>query len=339
MIAIEPPRRLFGVLELVVLRRSLEADAESRQRPRHRLAHESHDHRRVETAAEEGAQGNVGDEPLANGVAQERRKPLDRFRKTPDSIDLEGGAPVALRRPLSRRSLDHHPGRGCEHLHVGIGGKRLREVPVRQVVGKGVEVRLAGHRRVALDGLDLGGEEETPAVLVEVERFLPAPVPGEEQAVTAGIPDGEGEHSVETANHVLTLPGEELENDFGVAPGSKARSGVRKLAPELAKVVDLAVEHDGQVAALVPHGLIGPARKVDDAEPPVPEADFSRHLDSATIGAAMGKGVGHRFEGRAVGRRPGSEAERAYEAAHEGYPTPAATWASAVGLGTDATES
>src|SRR3989304_1182827 len=115
-------------------------------------------------------------------------------------------------------------------------------------------------------------------------------------------------------------------------------SRVAELAPGLAKVVDLAVEDDGQIPARIPKRLIRSRRQVDDAKSSVSQPHFSRDRDSLAVGASMRKGAGHRLEGPAGGRRS-AEVGASHEAAHRAYPTAAAISASSAGRGLEASES
>ena len=51
-----------------------------------------------------------------------------------------------------------------------------------------------------------------------------------------------------------------------------------ELLPQLAEVVDLAVEDEPERAVLVRHRLVGRLRQVDDRQPPVPESDRPVHV-------------------------------------------------------------
>ena len=113
-------------------------------------------------------------------------------------------------------------------------------------------------------GLDLGGEIEPLAHPGRVQWLDAEAVAGQQQGPFPLVPHGEGEHPAE-ALHASGAPfAIGVENDLGVGAGGEdvARG---KLLPQLAKVVDLAVEDDCQAGLVVDHRL-RPAFQIDDAE-------------------------------------------------------------------------
>ena len=90
--------------------------------------------------------------------------------------------------------------------------------------------------------------------------------------------DREGEHPVELGQHGRAVFSVELQQHLGVAGGPEA-APVRstQLIPQRLEVVDLAVEHDAQLAGLVEHRLIRVVAQVDDAEPGMGEARIAVH--------------------------------------------------------------
>ena len=70
-----------------------------------------------------------------------------------------------------------------------------------------------------------------------------------------------------------------------------------ELRSHLGEVVDLAVEDDPDRAVLVAERLIA-GRQIDDAEPPVAEADAGADVEAVRVGAAMRDRRGHRGEAR-----------------------------------------
>src|SRR6266516_231637 len=84
----------------------------------------------------------------------------------------------------------------------------------------------------------------------------------------------------------------EMENGFGVALGRERVSAGQEPAAELPVVVDLPVEDDDLRAILVEDRL-APARQIDDAEPPHPEADGARYIDALVVRPPMPDRVAH----------------------------------------------
>ena len=77
-------------------------------------------------------------------------------------------------------------------------------------------------------------------------------------------------------------------------------------------IVDLAVEHDQDVAVLVRDRLV-PAGQVDDAEPPHAEADPALDERAPVVRAAMADRVAHPAD---LGLGDVSGADRPHDAAH-----------------------
>src|SRR6266571_132945 len=84
----------------------------------------------------------------------------------------------------------------------------------------------------------------------------------------------------------------EMENGLGVTLGRERVSAGQEPAAELAIIVDLTVEDDDLRAILVEDRL-SPARQIDDAEPPHPEADGALHIDALVVRPPMPDRVAH----------------------------------------------
>src|SRR2546422_3880960 len=84
----------------------------------------------------------------------------------------------------------------------------------------------------------------------------------------------------------------EMQDRLGVALSGERMSPRDQHAPELAVVVDLAVEDDDLRPVFVEDRL-SPARQVDDAEPSHPEADGPLHVQALVVRPAMTDRVAH----------------------------------------------
>ena len=256
VLAAESPGRLFGISHFVVIRRAFEADAERLHRPCAQLAHEPDDDGGVEPAAQESPQRHVRQETLLDGLAQKRLQLLASFGEVVDAVDFVGRRPVTHFRSAPV-FLDHHPRGRLERVDVLIGGERGREIAVGEIERECFQVRLPRDGRVAMKRFYLRRKEESVPVVVVEERFLPRAIAGENEAALGPVPDGESEHAIESSDSVLAFALIERENDLGVARCAKANAFGFELASDFAKVVHLAVEHDRDVARVVPHRLIG----------------------------------------------------------------------------------
>jgi hypothetical protein len=126
---------------------------------------------------------------------------------------------------------------------------------------------------------------------------------GDEQAVLAGVPESEGEHSTKFREASLAPPGISLEQNFGVGVAGELRAGPVKLAPNVAEVIDLSVVNDPVAGFRIVHGLMPERRKIEDGEAPVSQADFnwfwrgvSYDHRAGVVGAAVREGRGGALE-------------------------------------------
>ncbi len=85
--------------------------------------------------------------------------------------------------------------------------------------------------------------------------------------------------------------------------------------PQLAEVVDLAVENDRDAAVLVEDRLVA-ARQVDDRQPPHPERDRSVDEIACIVGAAMRHRIAHADDVRLRGGRA-AQTDDPGDAAHQ----------------------
>ena len=134
---------------------------------------------------------------------------------------------------------------------------------------EGRPVDVARHGGVPEEGLRLGREGEEAAPLPIVEGLLAQAVAREEQGPPRAVP--EGERAVRPESPTARL----------------------ELRPELAEVVDLAVEHEPEALVGVAHRL-PPRDEVDDREPRHAERHAGLGVDAHVVGPAMAEQVEHR---------------------------------------------
>src|SRR5205823_1390310 len=117
----------------------------------------------------------------------------------------------------------------------------------------------------------LAGEGKQPALGGVVQRLLAKPVAGQEQAAPAAVIDGESEHAVEFQRQFLAPFFPAMDEDFGIGVmRGEFMAAADKLLTQLGVIVEFAVEHDADLAILVPHRLVA-ACNIDDRQPPMPE--------------------------------------------------------------------
>src|SRR5579862_8786183 len=124
------------------------------------------------------------------------------------------------------------------------------------------------------------------------ERLHAGAVARHEQALPAGVPDREREHTVQPSHHIDAVLLVEMDEHLGVAARGKAVAGELQLATQGVMVVNLAVEDDGNRAVLVGNRLVTPGN-VDDAQTPHAQRYAWRNKIAIRIGTAMRYGIAH----------------------------------------------
>ncbi len=145
------------------------------------------------------------------------------------------------------------------------------------------------------DRLDLRREQQLPLGDAVVQGLDAEPVPREEQALLAPVPDGEREHALQRLDAALRLFLVEVHDGLGVAAGPVAMAVRLEAGAQGGVVVDLAVEGDPDPLVLVRHRLLA-ARDVHDGEAAVGEADRPVDPEPFAVRAAMAEHVAHALE-------------------------------------------
>ena len=255
--------------------------------------HQRHDRARIHAAAEERAHRHIGHHAPPHRVVEQRPHAPGEFlfaqRLARRQLRLVADIPVL-------RDAD-----AAVLREQVVAGQQLRDVAIHRVrrdrVAEGQEVRhpaladLPRHRRVGHDRLDLGGKDEPRAVVIVIERLLADPVARDKQARARRVPDRDGKHAVEPLQAVRAPFLIGVQNDLGVAARAEDMPFRLQLRPEIAEVVQLAVEDDAARPVFVPNRLL-PARKVDDAQPPHPEEDRAAAPHPALVRPAVPQPVG-----------------------------------------------
>ena len=305
------------VRALVVLRVAREADRERLDAAARGAGHERHDRRRVEPAREEGAERHVGHEPpLDRGLEQrpEALLGLGVAHRLRDGVAArKARPPVALRR-LGARLGRHQRVSRRQSADSAVERPRRRNVAVGQEERQRRGVALVRDLRVRQERLRLRGEGEEPRPVVVEERLLARAVAREQQAALARVPQREGEHAVELRDGSIALLLVEVQDHLAVALALEAVAAL-EAAPQLAEVVDLAVEDEPQRAVLVRHRLARGVGEVDDREPPMAEPDRAFEVNALAVRPAVRERPGH--GAYHLGRGRPTPAQHAANAAHE----------------------
>jgi len=167
-----------------------------------------------------------------------------------------------------------------------------------------VEVaRHAGHRR---QRRQLRCEGEAAVRDGPVERLLAEAVACQDKPRTGAVVEAEGEHAAQTLRHGVAALAIERQEDFGVAViAEEPASASFQFSPQVAMVVDFAVEDDGPPRMVrIGHGLAS-AGWVEHGQPRVGQAarwPFGVDPRPLLVGTAMGHGGGHASQQADVNR-------------------------------------
>ena len=165
--------------------------------------------------------------------------------------------------------------------------------------------------------LQFGGEEQGAVGQLGIEKRLHAePVASEEQQILIGIVEREGEHAVQPGERMRPPLPPGGEDHLGVALGEEDVTLGFELGPDLAEIVDLAIEADRDPPVGRQHRLRGGVGEVDDREAAMAEADPGRGPDAAAVGTAMGEHLRHRLDPSRIDRLGHVGMEDAGDAAH-----------------------
>jgi hypothetical protein len=145
-------------------------------------------------------------------------------------------------------------------------------------------IEIAGHRVVGQERLQLAREEEPLARLRPVERLHPQSVAGQEEDVPLRVPEREGIHAVQAAEHGRPLLQVELQEHLAVAVGNEAHPAGCQLGAQLPVVEDLPIEGEDDAPVRVPHGLTPGIAQVDDGQAAMGQPDAARGISPDVVG-------------------------------------------------------
>ena len=135
----------------------------------------------------------------------------------------------------------------------------------RRGIDRGIDVacgQQCGQRR---------SEAKTARPFRVIERLDAEPVARQNDAAGVALPYREREHAVKAFDAARSPFRIGFEDDFSVALREKAIALGRKLGAQFAKIVDAAVEDDGEAEFRIDHRLLRCGGKIDDAEPAMTE--------------------------------------------------------------------
>src|SRR6185369_17401372 len=147
------------------------------------------------------------------------------------------------------------------------------------------------------------------------ERLDAEAIACQKQPALPLVPERKREHPAQVFDGVRTELLVEMDDRFGVTRRTEHVSAAREPRPQLAVVVDLAVEHDPDGAVLVRHGLVS-VLEIDDAQPPHAEGDAVAEMDAFVIRSTVRHRAAHGAD-LAVGHRTATRPEDSCNPAHE----------------------
>ena len=139
---------------------------------------------------------------------------------------------------------------------------------------------------MAEQGLGLGGEAEVAAEVRKEERPDAEAVTGEEELAPLAVPDGKRKVPVQAQEELGTPLLVGVSDHLGVRAGRKGVTEPLQLLAELDVVVELAVLHDPEAAALVGEWLVA-ALEIDDRESCARHPEAVVEVEPRPVGTAM----------------------------------------------------
>jgi hypothetical protein len=128
--------------------------------------------------------------------------------------------------------------------------------------------------------------------------------------------DEKGPHAVESGDALGAPLPVCREEHLGVASRGESPAERLELAPQLEKIVDLAVEHHHVAAVIADHRLVAGAADVEDRQAPKHQTDSRGLVDTDIIRTAMRQHRAHAIERSPIDRGSGGT-DDAGESAHQ----------------------
>ena len=160
------------------------------------------------------------------------------------------------------------------------------------------------------------GEAQCARDLGVVQRLDAKTIPGEDYAAGVALPDRKREHALEVVDAIRAPGGVGLEDDLGIAIRKEMVTKCTQPGPQVAEVVDTAVEHDAQAELVVDHRLLGVFAQIKDLQALVTNGQASGLKDTAAVRAAREEDTIHSCHG--IDRRHTAvEADLAADTTHK----------------------
>jgi hypothetical protein len=267
-----------------------EADRECGRRGVGAPGHRRHHRGGVHPSGQEGAVGDVGHHLALDCRAEALGQPGRELVVA----GVERGAGRLAEAGHDRRAalLDRQDGRGRQLLHTLEQRSGSRYEPAREEVVERHPVHLRLDEPGRDQGPDLGRQRHASPVAPPVERLDPELVAGRHEPPPVRVPEREGEDPVQLADEVRPVLLVGVHHDLAVRPGSESVPLRLEPRPQLAVVVDLAVDDRRDSAVLRVERLVA-AGHVDDRQTRVRERERADAPHRLPVGPPMAERLHH----------------------------------------------
>ena len=289
---------------------------------RAQFAHDGDDGGGIHAAAQEDAQGNVAHQARLRRLPQTHGEFLHqiallagRHRRLLRRTQIVLRAPVSV--DVNVAAFHHHAMRRRKLLDLGINAARAGEVAVEEIVGERGGIHRAADPRVLKQRLDLRPEYQRLAVAPVIKGFLARAVARQKQSLGLVIPQGDGEHAVQFAQAVRALLLVQVDDGFAVGMRLEMVTAFQQPLAQLAVVIDLAVENQGDVAGFVGERLVA-GFEINNAQPPDGQRDVGQLKFAAAVRPAMEDASRHRVDALSVRQRLKLQIENSANSTHRG---------------------
>ena len=204
---------------------------------------------------------------------------------------------------------------GHQLAHAAKDASWHRHVTEAHVGAHRVRVDLGAQPGNLQQRLELAAEHDPRAVIRVEKGLFTISIAGQDQRPRSRVPDREPKHTVESRETGIAPLLVSVNDHLGVGLGVKLVSESLELGAQLAKVVNLAVEHRLQRAVFVVHRLVTTG-EIDDREPAHSDHGLLVMEQPLVVGAAMGDGRVHRVTYRGSRKRCAGCGDDARDPAH-----------------------
>ena len=324
MIGAQVPHHRHLVRALVELR-LVEGDREGTHRSRCEAAHQGHDARGIQAAAQVGADRHVGAQLQAHGVhqalAQFAHGLVDAGKMRGARLLRRGEDPVPVARerlPAVRLDCQQVPRR--QALHPFPRGVRIQRRPIAE----GLQQPGHGQARVPRQGREqrprLRGEPQRAAGPAPVQRPDAGAVARQHQPPAFAVPKRDRKLAVEVFDEAVAVAVVQVDDHLGVGTRVEHVPPRLEVGAQFDEVEDLAVEDRPHRARRVVDRLVA-SGQVDDRQPRVRQPHAGPDMEAVAVGPPVRQGADHPFQQRPFRANGHGVTDVACQPAHASVPS------------------